>query len=58
MQTLHESTTPDPKAQVVRDAILAIAHATPNPRVMTAAMILVAHISDEEARTLGRMLRV
>jgi len=45
------------KAQVVRDAILAIADTTTNHRVLTAAMQLVAQMSDEEARKLGRLLR-
>jgi len=58
MTPLHSTPTTDPKAQVVRDAILAMADTTTNHRVLTAAMQLVAHMSDEEARRLGRFLRV
>jgi hypothetical protein len=49
--------TLDIKAQVVRDAILLIANTTSNARVLQAATMLVAQMTDDEARKLGRLLR-
>jgi len=57
MTPLHDTPTIDIKSQVVRDAILSIGHGSANVRVLQASTMLVAQMSDDEARRLGRMLK-
>lgn len=48
--------TPEAQAQIVRDALKALANSTRNPRVMTAAMQMTV-ADDETLASLARMIR-